>query len=108
MSMRWMRESTGMPTRAIRAVMENGDTYDDPSEDVLLLLLEDLAAGEGSWLIVEKVADASGQTYAQALRLSDGSFQVERRRGSADTHEVAPAQSLRDAHRLLTRWAFEL
>ena len=97
-----------MPTPMFRAVMENGDTYDDPSEDVLLLLLEDLAAGDGSWLIVEKVADASGQTYAQALRLSDGSFQVERRRGSADTHEVAGAQPLRDAHRLLTRWAFAL
>ncbi len=63
-----------MPTRTFRAVMENGDTYDDPSEDVLLLLLEDLAAGDGSWVIVEKVVDASGQTYAQALRLSDGSF----------------------------------
>jgi hypothetical protein len=97
-----------MRTLTFRAVMENGDTYDNPSEDVLLLLLEDLAAGEGSWVIIEKVADASGQTYAQALRLSDGSFQVERRRGSADTHEVAAAQPLRDAHELLTRWAFAL
>jgi len=97
-----------MTTRTFRAVMENGDTYDDPSEDVLLLLLEDLAEGDGSWVIVEKVVDASGQTYAQAIRLSDGSFQVERRRGSADTHEVAPAQPLREAHELLTRWAFAL
>lgn len=97
-----------MPSPMFRAVMENGDTYDDPSEDVLLLLLEDLAAGDGSWIIVEKVADASGQTYAQALLLSDGSFQVERRRGSADTHEVARAQPLREAHELLTRWAFGL
>jgi hypothetical protein len=95
-----------MRTLTFRAVMENGDTYDNPSEDVLLLLLEDLAAGEGSWVIIEKVADASGQTYAQALRLSDGSFQVERRRGSADTHEVAPAQPPREANALLTRWAF--
>ncbi|GAA5028480.1 hypothetical protein GCM10023258_24020 [Terrabacter aeriphilus] len=97
-----------MPTRTFRAVMENGDTYDDPSEDVLLLLLEDVAAGDGTWVIVEKVVDASGQTYAQVLRLSDGLFQVERRRGSADTHEVASSRRLREAHELLTRWAFSL
>ena len=94
-----------MPTPALRAILEDGQTHDDPSEYALFVLLEDIAAGEIRWLIVEKVSDGSGHTYVQVLGLSDGSFQVERRRGSAASHEAAPPRALREAHQTLTRWA---
>jgi hypothetical protein len=45
----------------------NGDTYDDPSEDALFELLSDISAGDALWITVEKLSDATGQNYAQAL-----------------------------------------
>ncbi|KRE63124.1 hypothetical protein ASG78_04920 [Nostocoides sp. Soil756] len=92
----------------LRATLENGAAYEDPSEDVLFMLLEDVAAGHSPWVIVDKPADSSQQTYAQAVRLADGLFQVERRRGDASTHEVTSALPLRDAHAKLTAWAYAL
>jgi hypothetical protein len=88
--------------------LENGDTYDDPSEDALFMILEDLAAGDALWVIVEKISDSSNQTYAQAVRLDDGGFQVERRLGSPETHETTGPCDLRAAHAQLTRWSFAL
>jgi len=92
----------------LRAVMENGESYDDPSEDALFLLFEDMAAGDARWVVIEKISDTSKQTYTQAVRLADGSFQVERRLGSPATHEAVGPVDLRTAHEQLTRWAFAL
>ena len=89
-------------------MVEAGTTYDDPSEDVLLLLLEDVEAGEGSWVVVGRVADESDQTFAQCIRLQDGGYQVEYRAGSADQHYFARVADYRAAHGFLTAWAFNL
>jgi hypothetical protein len=88
----------------LRAILESGDTYDDPSEDALFLFFEDVEAGESSWLIVELCEDASGQTYAQALRLDDGRYLVEHRAGSADQHYSVTVADCRAAHAILTAW----
>jgi hypothetical protein len=56
----------------LRALIESGERWDDPSEDLLFDLLSDIEAGEGSFLIVERAADVNGQTYSQALHLEDG------------------------------------
>ncbi|WP_344161560.1 hypothetical protein [Kribbella yunnanensis] len=95
-------------TVGLRASSESGDTIDDPSEDALFLMLGDVEAGESSFLIVDRLADASGQTYAQALRNADGSYVVEYRDGSADRHYGTLVADVRSAHRLLTGWAFEV
>ena len=50
----------------LRALPEVGQSWDDPSEDLLFMLLDDIERGEGSFLIVERTTDPSGQTYAQA------------------------------------------
>lgn len=92
----------------LRAVLDNGDSYDDPSEDALFELLSDVARGDALWVIVEKVADTAGQTYTQAVRLESGEFQVERRLGIPETHEASSNLDMRAAHELLTRWAFAL
>jgi hypothetical protein len=95
-------------TPLLRAIPESGPTTVDPSEDMLYELLSDVDAGRGAWLIVERVADTSGQTYAQALRRADGSYLVEHREGSPDAHFKTGVATMRDAHQLLTGWAFEL
>jgi len=72
------------------------------------MLLEDVENGESSWLIVERLADASTQTYAQCLRLVDGRYVVEHRDGSPTRHFTAVVDDFRAAHSVLTAWAFGL
>ena len=105
----WQPERmTSSASPFLRALVENGDTYDDPSEDLLFMLLEDVEAGEGLWVLVERIEDATGQTFAQCVRLTDGSYQIEHRDGAADRHFVTAAAGFRDAHTFLTAWSFDL
>ncbi len=72
------------------------------------MLLEDIEAGQGTFLIVERSSDSTGQTYAQAERRLDGTYTVEHREGDAEHHFGTGVADMRAAHRLLTGWAFEL
>lgn len=92
----------------LRAVPEVGRAWDDPSEDLIFALLDEIAGGAGTFLIIERTADPTGQTYAQALRNDDGSYVVEYREGSADRHFGTLATDMRAAHALLSGWAFEV
>jgi hypothetical protein len=95
-----------MSAPVLRATLESGETYDDPSEDLLFMLLEEIARDDEDFLVLERTADPSGQTYAQAARNPDGSWLVERREGSADRHFGATVEDLRQAHAVVTGWAF--
>ena len=97
-----------MTAPILRATMESGETFDDPSEDLLFMLLETIERGEEEFLVLERTADSSGQTYAQTARGQDGSWIVERREGSADRHFGATLTDLRQVHAILTGWAFGL
>ncbi|MBO0834376.1 MAG: hypothetical protein J2P28_02515 [Actinobacteria bacterium] len=92
----------------LRAIPEVGQQWYDPSEDLLFILLQDIEAGEGTFLIVERTTDPSGHTYAQVLRCDDGSYVVEHREGDADHHYGTTVADMRAAHHLLTGWAFQL
>ena len=92
----------------LRACPEYGPSWDDPSEDLLFLLLQDIEAGEGTFLIVERIADPTQQTYAQAMLLEDGSYVLEHREGDSAHHYRTDVADMRAAHALLTGWAFEL
>ena len=92
----------------LRATSENGDVIDDPSEDALFMMLEDIDGGDGTYLIVESLTDSSGQTYAQTSRDDDGTYIVEHRNGSPDEHYGTVASDMRAAHSLLTGWAFDV
>ena len=91
----------------LRATAESGDTIDDPSEDALFMMFEDIEAGESSFLIVDRLADTTGQTYVQTSRNSDGSYTVEYREGGPEHHYRTVANDMRSAHSLVTGWAFE-
>lgn len=92
----------------LRATTERGDTIDDPSEDLLFMLFEDVEQGGGGYLIVDALTDETGQTYAQTSRNKDGSYVVEYRAGSAERHYGTTAADMRTAHALITGWAFDL
>jgi hypothetical protein len=63
---------------------DSGERWEDPSEDLLFDPLSDIETGEGSFLIVERVAHVNGQTYCQAQRLEDGRYALEHREDSAE------------------------
>ncbi|WP_433020290.1 hypothetical protein [Kribbella sp. CA-294648] len=92
----------------LRAITEDDERWDDPSEDLLFDLLSDIENGLGGFLIVERTSDPGKQTYAQAARQDDGSYVVEHSEGSADRHYGTVVADMRAAHQLLTGWAFEL
>ena len=66
--------------------MESGATWDDPSEDLLFDLFSEIERGNEKFIVVERLADSTGQTYAQSIRNDDGSYLVERREGRPDAH----------------------
>lgn len=90
---------------ALRATVESSDVVDDPSEDALFMMFEDLEAGEGTFLIVDSLQDSTGQTYAQTSRNPDGSYVVEYRDGGPDHHFRTEVADMRSAHALVTGWA---
>ena len=55
----------------IRATMASGATYEDPSEDLLLMLCQDVESDAEQFFILERLADTSGQTYAQTIRSAE-------------------------------------
>ncbi len=93
---------------ALRATTERGDTIDDPSEDALFMLFEDVERGRSGYLIVDALTDETGHTYAQTSRNKDGSYAVEYRAGSAERHFGTTAPDMRSAHALITGWAFDV
>jgi uncharacterized protein (DUF2249 family) len=92
----------------LRATAESGDVIDDPSEDALFMMFEDIEAGESTYLIVDALHDPTGQRYAQVSRNDDGTYVVEYRDGGPDRHFGTVAQDMRSAHALVTGWAFGL
>lgn len=70
----------------LRAQKESGQMWDDPSEDLLFMLIESVDRGDEAFLIIERLADSTGQSHVHSVRNSDGTFEVERREGTPDRH----------------------
>ena len=86
----------------LRAILESGAVWEDPSEDLLFMLLTDIEEGEETFVIVERPSDESGQTYAQVIRGDGGEWVLERRDGDSDHHCRTTFDGLREAHETLT------
>src|SRR5262245_28185584 len=67
---------------------ENGAHIDDPSEDALYMLIDDLNDTDNTFVIV-KPDDESLPWWASVTRREEGGFEVVRRDASRDEHEVA-------------------
>ncbi len=97
-----------MPEAVLRATNEAGETYDDPSEGLLLDLISVLD-DENTFLIVERRSDPTGNSYAQTLRsIIDGTYLVEYQDGSLDNHYACDGVDYRTAHTLIVGWAFDV
>jgi hypothetical protein len=84
----------------IRASVESGATYNDPSEEQLVKLVTDVHTMAEEFLVVERTADSTGQTYIQCAEVQDGDgrwqFAVEYREGGPDRHYQAFIEASHD------------
>lgn len=101
--------SSAMADRSLlRATAESGDVVDDPSEDRVFMMFEDIEMGFGSYLIVEDLGDSTSQTYAQTCRNDDGTYIVEYRDGGPTQHYGTTVADMRAAHELILGWMWQL
>ena len=97
-----------MTAPLLRVRMESGQTWEDPSEDLLFELLSDMERGEEQFFVMDRLADVTGQTFVQVARTDAGGYQVEYREGDEDRHFQAFTEDKRTVHSVITSWAFEL
>ena len=81
---------------------ENGDHIADPSEDALLMLLQDLSS-DGNTFVTINPADDSGW-YASVSLLDDGSYEVEHRDPDRHQHELTTSTDTAAIAKDLTAW----
>ena len=72
------------------------------------MLMEDIERGDELFASVKRTSDGSGQTYAQVIKNGSGGWTVERRDGVPDSHFSVDVGTMREAHTILTNWAFEI
>jgi hypothetical protein len=89
-----------------RATTQSGRSYDDPSEDLLYHLFLDIESGKELFIVVERLNDATGHTYVQALRDQEGAYLVEQRAGDPVTHQGIVTQRMPAAHLAVCDWLF--
>jgi len=85
----------------LRATDSLGETYDDPSEDALYMLMVDLRSPK-SVLRVERLEPERDDEWATVTLKESGLYEFE------SSGHVAHVSSLRQIHDFLTRWAFDL
>jgi hypothetical protein len=92
----------------LRATPELGSPVENPAKDTIFQMLQEIDSGVGSFLLLERTSDATGQTYAQVLRRNDGRYVIEHRAGAPERHFGTMVADARSVYRLLTGWAFQL
>jgi len=85
----------------LRATDAAGEVYDDPSEDVLYMFMEDLRTAGQSFRI-ERLEERREGEWAQVALNEHGLYVFD---SSENLHYVS---SLRTIHDFLTRWTFDL
>ncbi|MEU8002269.1 hypothetical protein AB0B66_13995 [Catellatospora sp. NPDC049111] len=82
---------------------ENGDHIDDPSEDALYMLIEDLDTTDNTFVIVEPPGEDPAW-YASVSLLDDGRYEVERKHLERRFHELTVETDRDKIARELTIW----
>ena len=78
----------------LSATNEAGETYDDPSEDMLFMLLEELGPGN-SFLIVDRLEPERAGHFVQTVIGPDGApWVVEYREGAQESHRSTSVDSM--------------
>lgn len=76
-----------MAARYYCADSENGDHIDDPSEDALFMLIDDLNDTDNTFVVVQPDEDDPAW-FASVAVLADGGYEVVRRDTQRREHEV--------------------
>ncbi|MEH1014440.1 hypothetical protein V6U90_15165 [Micromonospora sp. CPCC 206060] len=101
----WQRRIGPLPTLHARTASD--EHYLDPSEDLLRILIDDVATGDEEFFVVERTRAGSAY-YAQSALDDHDRFIVEYRDGGPDRHWQAVTADPEAAHAALTGWAFDL
>lgn len=92
-----------MPAMYFRAEAENGDGADDPSEDLLFMMIGRLNHTDNTFLVVEPGRD--GPTwFASVGVLDEGGFEVELRDIRRREHELTAETDIGRIAREVTMW----
>ncbi|KAB1908906.1 hypothetical protein F8279_05145 [Micromonospora sp. AMSO1212t] len=82
---------------------ENGDHVDDPSEDALLMLIDELNHDDNTFVTINP-ADDDPAWYASISLLDDGAYEVERRDADQRIHDFTTETDRGDIAKNLTIW----
>ncbi|SEE22192.1 hypothetical protein SAMN05216532_7389 [Streptomyces sp. 2231.1] len=86
-----------------RAKSESGDHIDDPSEDALLMLIEDLDDSDNTFVVIQPDDDDPARFTSVAV-LDEGGYEVVRRDTTRREHDVIAETSIDRITRDLTIW----
>ncbi|MFF1260978.1 hypothetical protein ACFVZT_29650 [Streptomyces sp. NPDC058321] len=85
------------------ASSENGDRIDDPSEDALFMLIDDLDDADNTFVVIQPDQDDPAW-FASVAVLDDGGYEVVRRDTTRREHDVDTATDIGRIARDLTTW----
>ncbi|OEJ30151.1 hypothetical protein [Streptomyces subrutilus] len=86
-----------------RAESESGDHIDDPSEDALFMLIDDLNDSDNAFAVIQPDKDDPAWFTSVAV-LDEGGYEVVRRDTTRREHDVATETSIDQIARDLTTW----
>ncbi|MCX4970142.1 hypothetical protein OHA98_36390 [Streptomyces sp. NBC_00654] len=86
-----------------RAVSEDGDIIDDPSEDALYMLFSDLNDADNTFVVIEPYEDEP-RWHASVTVRGEGGYEVVRRDTARREHEVVTEDSIHRIANSLTIW----
>ncbi|EHM26128.1 MULTISPECIES: hypothetical protein [Streptomyces] len=86
-----------------RAESENGDHIEDPSEDALFMLFEDLNSTDNTFVVIQPDEDDPAWSTSVTV-LDDGGYEVVRRDTTRNEHEVVTETSIGRIALDLTIW----
>jgi hypothetical protein len=97
------REGTPMPALYYQAVTENGYGWDDPSDDGLFLMIDELNHIDNTFVVIRP--DTEDPTwFAAIVLLEDGGYAIELRDRQSGEHQRSVQQDISRIARDVTRW----
>ena len=92
-----------MGARYYCADSENGDHIDDPSEDALFMLIDDLNDADNTFVVIQPDEDDPAW-FASVAVLDEGGYEVVRRDTTRREHEVTTETGIGRIASDLTIW----
>jgi hypothetical protein len=86
-----------------RSDSENGDRIDDPSEDALFMLIDDLNDSDNTFVVIQPDED-NPAWFTSVATLDEGGYEVVCRGSIRREHDVATETSIGRIVRDLTSW----